>query len=234
MLTEINVGGLSLSTYWMMFVFGTAAMSVMNYKRREKLGISKVLAVLLGVYTAISGLIGAKLMYIFENFSQVLENGITLGGVSFYGTVFFMPIAMLVAAAVLKKKRSQAIDFVTPPILLMLAFMRAGCFLNGCCGGISFDVCGLQIESIPTQLIELTMDVGIMCYLLKRVNKKLTYGELYYLFMIMYGIGRFMIEFIRIREISVLGMSNGQIFSVLSVFVGVTVYRFINTHKNVK
>lgn len=227
MLPELNIGNIHLSTYWMIYVLGTAAMSIMNIRRRKKIGIGIRSAVLLGIYTALSGLAGAKLLYILENLGTVIKNGLTLGGVSFYGTVFFMPAALCGAAAVMKKERSAVIDFTTPPILLMLAFMRIGCFLNGCCGGISADIFGLHISSIPTQLIELAFDIAIMILLLLHDNKKQQPGVLYPLFMISYGLVRFFIEFIRIRNEVFFGISNGQIFSLISICVGIAAYLII-------
>lgn len=234
MLPTIKIFGFEIGTYWLMFVLGTAAMSVMNSRRREKIGIGRRTAIILGVYMAICGLIGAKLLYIIENFNKVLETGIMLGGTSFYGTVFFMPVALVGAGAVLKKSKLAFIDFATPTILLMLSFMRVGCFLNGCCGGIGVDICGIYIKSIPAQLIELAMDLCIMLFLLKWEKKERQSGELYPLFMVLYGIGRFLIEFIRERNILFFGISNGQIFSIIAVIIGFCVYFVVNAHKNIK
>ncbi len=64
MLPTIKIFGFEIGTYWLMFILGTAAMSVMNSRRREKIGIGRRAAIILGLYMAICGLIGAKLLYI--------------------------------------------------------------------------------------------------------------------------------------------------------------------------
>lgn len=221
MLSHFTVLGISVNTYWLAVFCGMVGMCIMNIKRRRMIEISKAFAVILGVYMTLCGIIGAKLLYIAENFSDTLQNGITLNGVSFFGMVFFLPLALLPMARLAKCRAAELIDFCTPPVLLMLAFIRIGCFLSGCCGGIGFDIFGLH-AAFPTQLIECCADLAIMYFLLKTPVEK--HGMLYPSFMVMYGSARFLIEFMRVREVCFLAMSHGHFFALVSIAAGAYAY----------
>ena len=96
-------------------------------------------------------------------------------------------------------------------ISMAQGFGRIGCFLAGCCYGrettsrfgVVFPEGGLApagVKLIPTQLISSAGDFLIMIVLLLyyRKNKKDgTPGNVGFLYMLLYGVGRFLVEFLR-------------------------------------
>lgn len=106
-------------------------------------------ACLIGLF---SGVIGARLSHVLENFSDftradrsTLQNlkevaNIASGGLTYYGG-FLLAFATLVIYALWKKiPLRTGMDIVAPCILVGLAFGRVGCFMNGCCYGAECDV----------------------------------------------------------------------------------------------
>ncbi len=101
-------------------------------------------AALLALFT---GVLGARLSHVFENFSDFsdprlgffgnLANvfNISSGGLTYYGG-FLLALPTLVIYAMVKKIPLRlGMDIIAPCLMVGLAFGRIGCFLNGCCYG---------------------------------------------------------------------------------------------------
>ena len=215
---EMRIGNFRLSYYWIMMLLGTAGMSILLSFRKKEHGIGTLRAVLTGILLAVFGFIGAKLLYILENFRSVLKNGLDFSGVSFFGTVFFMPAAIPLIALILRIPRKGFTDFCTPAGLLMLAFIRIGCFTRGCCEGITVHY-GMRPWIVPVQLLECSFDLVLLAVLLLPSVKKRFRGVLYCLFMGGYGLIRFAMEFLRDTGKHVFGFSNGQLFSAAAILI---------------
>ncbi len=206
-----------ISLYWAMHGAGLVGMIALCLIRRKHFRISGVYAVVTALLLAVLGYVGAKLLYVAENWTHVAESGLTLNGVSFFGTVLFMPLVLPLIAKMTHKSSGAYLDYCTPAGLLMLTCIRTGCFLNGCCQGISVMINNNQVI-LPAQLLECTLDL-ILLELLFTAEKKLPQGKLYFLFMGGYGLLRFAVEFTRATPKTQLGLSNGQWFSLICILV---------------
>ena len=104
-----------------------------------------------------------------------------------------------------KKKWSfwKILDFLVPYVALSHAFGRVGCFLNGCCFGkacewpwaVRFPELSYAVH--PTQLYEALYDLVLFAFLIKRGKRARFEGEIGLLYFLLYGMGRYMIEFAR-------------------------------------
>lgn len=230
MIPTLHILGWSLSTYWLMLVLGIAAMVLLLCIRRSRFSLNLIQAICAGLLLAVFGVIGAKLLYVAENWRLTLQNGIAPGGMSFFGTVFFLPLALAVTSRLFHMRPAVFIDYCTPAVPLMLAMMRIGCFLTGCCGGISITLAG-AVFPLPVQLFERALDFLILDLLLQAKHKKAPDGVLYPLFMLLYGVIRFFLEFLRTTEKNLLYLSNGQWFSLVCVLCGGLLLFFLK-HKS--
>ncbi|BDF71095.1 prolipoprotein diacylglyceryl transferase [Oscillospiraceae bacterium] len=233
MYPTLHILGANISTYRLMFALGVAAMILLLCLRRSRYRLSLVQAILSGLLLAVFGVIGAKLLFIAENWRTVLQSGITPGGMSFFGTVFLLPAILALTAPLFRMRPLAFIDYCTPAVPLMLAVMRIGCFFTGCCGGVSITLAGATFP-LPVQLFECALDFLILDVMLQIEKKHGPSGALYPLFMLLYGIVRFLLEFFRMTEKVLLRLSNGQYFSILCiVFGGLLLFRlkrkFINS-----
>ena len=137
-------------------------------------------------------------------------------------------------------------DLIMPEIALAQGFGRIGCYLAGCCYGrvtdsafgVIFPV-GSQapagVKLIPTQLISAGANIIHMIILIavahfigytirKKDGRKLVLpaGGIGYLYMILYGIGRFLIEFLRNDYRGEIGiLSTSQFISIFFIAAGV-------------
>ena len=223
-LPYIHIGTLNISTYYTAMFLGFVVMVVLMVlpRRRAIYGLSIPKAVLYAFCVLVAGILGCKLLYVVENFKSVRQDGISFGGFSFYGAVLVVPLLVLLFRLPFRMSIGDAMDNAAVNILGMLGTIRIGCFLNGCCGGITGRI-GAKIFTWPTQLMEAVCDFGILAWLLvsESMPGRPARGKLYPRFLVSYGIVRFIIEVLRDTPKDWLGLSHGQWFSIVAVIAGI-------------
>lgn len=217
--------------------------------RARKRGLDPNRVLDLGIYIIISALIGAKLLLLitdFKTFSADPRELLTLarsGGV-FYGGLI---LAVVVALWYIRKiglPLWTTCDVFAPGIALGHVIGRFGCLFAGCCfgkptgkpWGITFTDpfaaanvgTPLGVPLHPTQLYEAGAEFIILMLLLTTERKGRPFpGRTFWLYMLLYGISRFIIEFYRGDERGAVGMfSTSQFISMLLVplAIGMLVY----------
>ena len=222
MLPKVSILGMAFSTYWIMFFVGLIGMIVICWRRANLYCCApttigkKIKAVVFVLLLAVFGLLGTKVLYVLENLQETIDNGITLGGQSFFGALFLVPVAMIGCGWLLGLRPLASTDFCAPPVIFILMCMRLGCFMTGCCGGIK--VCNIEV---PAQLIEAIGDACIFVFLLYREERGKHKGQLYPLLMLLYGSMRFLIEFVRDTPKDIFFFSRGQVYSVFAIIIAV-------------
>ena len=191
-------------------------------------------------YNAIASIaIGFGSAAVFQAFYNYIENpaaGFKLGGgITFIGGLIGGAASFLIVYFILRKRLKgrlyEAISLLPCCIFVAHGFGRIGCFFAGCCYGRPTDsFLGVQfpdmIEKVhPTQLYEaafLFIMFGVCTYLLLKKDFKHNMS----LYLVTYGIFRFLIEFVRndARGELVAGISPSQFWSILMVGLGVGLY----------
>lgn len=231
MLQEIQIGGWSVSTYWLMLLTGAVGMGVCLYKRRKRFLLSGPKCVAFTVLLTVVGFAGAKLLFILENIRQTLENGLSLGGVSFFGSVFLIPMLMPLVGRLFGLRGGPTMDICGPCVAIMIGCMRVGCYLQGCCGG--WEACFGDICFVwPTQAIDSIADFAILAWLLQTESEGRGEGKLYPIFMVSYSAMRFFLEFLRDTPKDWLLMSHGQWFSLTAILIGAVWLKLGQRRKN--
>ena len=212
---------------------------VISIFRRKEYNFSLTKSIVFTILTCIYGFVGTKILFMIEH----LENGISFGGVSFYGAVFFIPIALFFTSLITKEKFFKCLDYFGPFILSTLAVMRIGCYISGCCSAHRIIFMGKQIVP-PIQIIEFIFDILIFVFLVlldhhdKNENK--IYGLVYPKVMVGYGFIRLIMEHFRDTPKDVIGMSRGQWYSIVAFLIGfifLSIYPYIvnkNKQKTLK
>ncbi len=205
--------------------------------------------------TVLSAAIGLILGYIFavltESFWEFLENGTFVWGTgaTFYGgliggTMVFLAVYFLLGKLFCKDKEHirelvKVLSLAAPCVALAHAFGRLGCLFEGCCYGQTTDawygiellVDGTWQKRVPVQLFE-----AIFLFVLAVLMFLLIYRRKHFynlsLYLILYGIWRFFIEFARADDRGISGMgalSPSQFLSIVLIAVGIAFalfYRF--------
>src|SRR5438270_13273141 len=100
-----------------------------------------------GLIALVTGVIGARLSHVLENFHQYTDPtrsiganlfdaiNVTSGGLTYYGG-FLLATPCCIAYGIMKKvPLRNGMDIIAPCLMIGLGIGRIGCFLNGCCYG---------------------------------------------------------------------------------------------------
>ncbi len=210
---------LGIPAYWFMMILGLIISIVVSFNQRKRYDIGKTKAIIIPLVFLLVSFLGGKLLYVLENLSSVTQNGIRLSGMSLFGAIFMVPLVITIVSGFKKEKIAQMLDYCTPFGIILLSCVRIGCFINGCCGATTIwnDINPIIL---PVQLIEVTFDLMILelCSYIENFNFKS--GLMYPTFMISYGFCRFILEFLRKTPKEILFFSNGQLFAIACVILG--------------
>ena len=201
-------------------------------------------------YGALGAVLGGRLGYLlFYNWPVFISNPLTFfnfqnGGMSFHGGFLGVLLAMVIFNKKYQFTFFQTTDFIAPLIPLGLGFGRIGNYINGELWGrvtdsswgiLAPDQSGLWEKRFPTQLYEAFLEGFVLfCILWLFSNKKPQVMATSSLFLIFYGIFRFIIEFVRAPD-SHIGylafdwLTMGQLLSIPMIFIGI--YLLIKSYR---
>jgi phosphatidylglycerol:prolipoprotein diacylglycerol transferase len=206
---------LFLPTYGALLAIGFLLALKFAAARGKKQGIETSLTLDLGLYILISALLGAKLLLLIVDWDHYRQDPVSLlrsGGV-FYGGL----VAAVITSLWFFRKHNlsawQMTDIMAPSVALGHAIGRLGCFSAGCCygkptsvsWGITFSnpysrqIAGvpLGVSLHPTQLYEAGAEILIFLILLFLTKRKRFDGQIFWTYVALYAVARFIIEFFR-------------------------------------
>lgn len=240
----IHIFGLSIPSYGLMMALAFILAIVISYIRAKKAGKKPDNILDLAIAAIVIGLGSAYLLYIFvtyplsEIWNSIKTGSFSVfksGGLVFYGGVIGGALAVIVYLKLIKKEpiRDYA-AIIVPTIPLAHAVGRVGCFLAGCCYGKCMDTAisviyrnpigGAPVGTpvFPVQLVESACNIVVFIVLMLYVGKNFKRGSVLFLYMILYGIERFGLEYYRFDEIRgiFLGLSTSQWISIAMVVIG--------------
>lgn len=237
---------------WYSFFVLIAAISVLVLTEREakRFNIRKDFIFNMLFWCLIFGVIGARLYYVIFNFEAFRSNPIEIlevwnGGLAIHGGL----IAGLITALLYCKKYNvrtiRILDFATVPLLLAQAIGRWGNFFNQEAHGAAttvlrlksllvpdFIINGMNIDGvtyIPTFYFESIACLAVFIILLfVRRGKYIKVGQMTALYLISYGVIRFLIETSRTDALMLGGFKVAQIVSILMIIVGIGITMFLS------
>ena len=238
-----TLGPLTIRWYGVMAAIGFLLASLVITLNRKRANMTDNQVSTLLFIAIIGGVLGARIFYVIEYWSQFHGNFLEIfridhGGLVFYGG-FFLAIAGIIAYCRIQKlDMVRVMDVFCPGLALGHAMGRIGCFLNGCCFGKVTDFClgvhypegspaavkffGSPVH--PVQLYEACGNIllaAFMLILLRRAKRGVTLAA----YIVCYGIMRFVDEFFRgdySRDQLWLGkFSPGQTVGLLLIPVGI-------------
>lgn len=231
----IKIGPLTIHTYGVLVATGFLVGLYLAIRQAKKQGIPSERIVDLGFYVLLSAIAGSRLFFVATNASHYLKNPLDIlkiweGGLVFYGGLI---LAVPVAIWYIKGHRLDTptiADIFAPSIAIGHAIGRLGCFSAGCCYGkhaedLPWAVTFLHPESLarigiplhPTQIYEaLGESLNFLILITLRRHQSFK-GQLFWTYILLYSILRFIVEFFRGDEI------RGYIFSGISIAQGISI-----------
>jgi len=195
-------------------ILGFIIGGIIVYLETKNKNLNPHKAKILILITIISAFVGSRLGYVFLNFNSYQNNLIKIlqfwrGGFSWQGGFI---AAFLIIFLILKNDRENLGRWFDAGILGILmghSIGRIGCFLEGCCYGITTNIpwaiknpsLGDNLLRHPTQLYESLSYLLIFFLLIYYSQKtKLKNGSLFFIGGILHSLARFIIEYFRYNE----------------------------------
>lgn len=236
----ITILGKQFGTYMIMSVIGLLAAGFIFCRMIARKGLDDNDAIIFLLVSAVGILIGGHLMFgltqlqyfrlfaYVRNFKEVIAViGGIFGGMVFYGGLIGAYGVAELWIRIKKLPREIYLDCAAFMAPFFHAFARVGCFLAGCCYGVesSFGFCAHgntltqigEVRRFPVQLLEAVINLGIAFFMLYLLKKQKCKGKLFFVYLSIYAVVRFLDEFLRGDEIRgfIFGMSTSQFVSIL-------------------
>ncbi|MGN0483368.1 MAG: prolipoprotein diacylglyceryl transferase [Lachnospiraceae bacterium] len=240
MFNDIQIGPLTFHMYGLMIAIGFVSAYLISGKRAKMRGMDERMIDGILVCAVVGGAIGTRMLYYLVSLPEIVKNPSILWdfshGYVVYGGILGGILATMIYCRIKKENFLAYFDLVMPSVALAQGFGRIGCFCAGCCYGrettskfgIIFhhsEFAPNGVRLIPTQLISSGGDFLIAAVLYWYAKKKRTDGCVGALYMILYSIGRFILEFFRADFRGSLGpFSTSQIISIGICMIGMILF----------
>lgn len=238
---------ITIYTYGFLIACGAlAGFAYTAWQAKKHFSVSVDTTQTLIVLIIIASVVGGKVFIIFEDPKLYLSQPSKLldnfsSGFVFYGSLLFAIPTMYLFFRYHKLPVLAMLDIMAITTCIVHAFGRMGCFMAGCCHGkvtegwlsVTFTnpACNAQPLNTPlhpTQLYSVFMIMAIMGILLWVKRRKSFDGQLFMLYLMLYAIGRSVIEIFRgdlDRGYLIDGiLSNSQFISLLVFLAAGGVY----------
>lgn len=239
-----HIGKITIHGYGTMIAIGVLAAIAVAILRCKKKDINPEPVLDLVLIGLIGGFAGGKLLFIIveilsDGWSNFIRNPKAyLGGSGFvvYGGII---CAVIIGVIYFKIKKTDFLtywDMIMPSVSIAQGFGRIGCFLAGCCYGAVTDspigvvfpsgsLAPAGVKLWPTQLMMSAGNFIIAGILILASTKLKKRGQIGSLYLILYAIGRFGIEFLRNDHRGAVGVfSTSQFISLFIVVIGIGLF----------
>jgi len=238
-----HIGSFPINTYGVFLAIAFLCAILVAVRLASRDGLPRERIYDLSLWMLLGGLIGSKILMLFtepeyrDHPLQLLSLDFLRSGGVFYGGLIG---AVLTGYFLMKRYKLpwwKTADACAPGIAIGNFFGRQGCFAAGCCWGkptslpwgVKFTELGHQITGVPTdiylhptQLYESFAMMIVFLFLLWMHRRKRFNGQIILLYVLLYSIVRFAIEFVRddprgdiFGLTSLTGLSTSQMISLV-------------------
>lgn len=232
----LTIGKITIHGYGLMIGIGFLLAVILGMYRAKKKGLEQEAVLDIAIYAILAGFLGGKILYVIVEWKRFLSDPWSvLGSAGFvvYGGIITGVLAGYIYTRIKKLSFVKYFDLVMPEIAVAQGFGRIGCFLAGCCYGRQTDswlgvvfpqgsLAPSGVKLLPTQLFMAGGDflIAILLILYSRKNK--VDGNVGAGYLILYGVGRFAIEYLRNDSRGNVGaLSTSQFISIFIVAIGI-------------
>jgi phosphatidylglycerol:prolipoprotein diacylglycerol transferase len=234
-----HLGPLTIRTYGAMvaLAFLASLQAARAIAHKHKIGEAFLLD--LTAILIVSGLLGARILYILVNLSYFRDHPwesfkVWEGGLVFYGGFLLAAIVGIVFTRYRGYAVDEIADILAPALALGQGIGRWGCFFAGCCygkptplpWGVKFkdpaSLAPLGVQLHPVQIYESVGDLLIAALLwLILSRRKETHGDIFWLYVLLYGVLRFAMETLRGDDRGPLhgGLAPSQIIALIAILI---------------
>lgn len=243
-----SIGPITIHGYGLMIGIGFLAAVLIAMYRSKRYELDKELVFNMGILCIVGGMLGAKILFVITEFSTLSESKNLLfdlaNGFVVYGGIIGGILVLYIYCRYKKVNFLEYMDLLVPSVSIGQGFGRIGCFLAGCCYGqettcpigIVFENSPFApsgISLLPTQLISSAGNFLIAAILILIARRRKNKGIVLSMYLILYGVGRFIIEIFRNDPRGNVGtFSTSQFISIFMVGFGVALCIYLKCRKD--
>lgn len=182
-----------------------------------------------------AGIIGSKVFHIMDHTGEFLADPVGVifsgAGLSAYGGMLF---ALFFSYLIIRRSKQPALkilDIASPSMAIGYGFGRIGCHIagDGCYGLETTGLLSLAYPNgivpvsytvYPTPLFESFFSFIVAVVLLQLRKNELSQGTLFFLYLVLNGLPRFFVEFIRRNPEVFAGFTQAQIIALCFILAG--------------
>lgn len=209
-----SIGHVTLYTYGLFLALGFIAGLYISRREASIMGENPDTVSDIVFYLIIFGVLGGRAFYVLTNLDHFMKNPAAFfkiweGGLVFYGGFISSIITVWVYTRIKKISIAKYADILSPGLAIGHALGRIGCLMAGCCYGgechlpwaITFrnqsSLAPLGIPLHPTQIYEVIGNLLIFAVLMAFRKRKQMDGQVFCVYVFLYGVMRFIIEIFR-------------------------------------
>ncbi|HXG20551.1 MAG TPA: prolipoprotein diacylglyceryl transferase [Methylomirabilota bacterium] len=232
-------GPITIYSYGVMMALGFIAAGWALGLELQRRGKDPTLASTFVLWAAVGGLIGARLLFLFEEWQAFLHNPwpllFTGAGFVWYGGLIGGVVGVSLCIWRYGLSWSEMMDAVAPAIALGHGIGRIGCHLAGdgdwgpptdLPWGVAYPNAivgwdyppGVRVH--PTPLYETLAYLLVFAFLWLRRSKTPQPGTQFGWYLVLASTARFFLEFVRVNPPLVFGLSEAQLISIFLVAIG--------------
>ncbi len=250
MLSELfSIGPLTVYSYGLLIAIGVIVGYQIVQVRAKRLNIDITYLDHLALWILGFGFIGAKVLYWLTQVDAIIQNPSIMFNITDGYVVYGGIIGGIIGGYFGCKRKNlnflEFLDLVVPSVAIAQAFGRIGCFMAGCCYGMEIhgplgvvfptgSLAPSGVSLLPTQLISSVFDFALFFILIFYAKRKKANGQVGVLYLMLYSIGRFIIEFFRgdlIRG-SVGTLSTSQFISIFMFLFAIGLFIYLHKKKD--
>jgi prolipoprotein diacylglyceryl transferase len=242
----IEIGPLDIHFYGLMIGLGVVAAIIVTTRRYGRMGGDTGIAERLLVWAVVAGVFGARIAYVAPRFAEITDRGfwrlfaIWEGGLALYGG---LTAGVIVGVWLIRRNEGDGLamlDAAAIGIPLAQAIGRWGNYFNQELFGTPSDLpWAVEIAERfrpadyagsatfhPVFLYESLWNLAVVIPVVLWVEKRfdLRRGNSFLVYVIMYGLARFALEFIRTDSATmVLGIRANQLFAAVAVIIAAVI-----------
>ncbi len=248
MFNDIHIGPITFHMYGLMIAIGFVSALFVAIHRGKKKGLDEDIFYGIFYCAIIGGALGCRLLYYIVEIPHIIQDVSILWnfkvGYVVYGGIIGGIVASFIYCRFKKADFMEYFDMVMPEVSMAQGFGRIGCFFAGCCYGCQTDawygitfknssIAPNGVSLIPTQLISSAGDFIFAALLMLYASRSPKKGRVAAAYMILYGIGRFLIEFLRDDYRGSVGiLSTSQFISLGIIAAGILMYVLVGRKKS--
>jgi phosphatidylglycerol:prolipoprotein diacylglycerol transferase len=244
----IDFGAFKIHTYGFFIALAVLAGMFVSRHEARRMGIDADKVVDAFFYVVVAAIVGSRLFYVLTNLDLFVSAPLDVfkiwnGGLVFYGGFIGAAVVVIIYLRIHRLPLGKMADIAAVALPLGHALGRIGCFFAGCCygktcsqpWGVVFrhpdSLAPLYVQIHPTQLYSSASNFLIFLLLYSCRRYKQFNGQLFWIYIVIYGVNRSIIETFRgddrgvmlfdvVSIAQVIGISSALFAVLMLIFLG--------------